>query len=266
MTKTKLYFPGVRAHGFSAMRDANLVLRLGRCDCIFRAPASANPVANDVQAVAKGSIPVGLAQCDAINRDVERGAAVVCLFRSCGPAAVFGRVRPIVVDSLNGVLWTGLLPHVGEKVCSPKWPEPAVANLYAAPSVPVKHVVGLVATAAKHASVASVHAAGRYAVRRFGFGFQSVAHAPTGFCASAFHRVRGQLDLVAASIRDALKQPHGLVVLGFSSVFNGFQKAIGLAGNIQPGFVGHFSTPKKEDYMLYRIRNNKAGGTAATAG
>lgn len=42
--------------------------------------------------------------------------AIPCLFRTGRPSAVVGGIRPIVVDSINGMQGTGTPPHIGQEI------------------------------------------------------------------------------------------------------------------------------------------------------
>lgn len=259
MTKPKLNFPSMRAHGFTTMGDVVLVPSYWLSNGSLMVPAPSYPVANNVQPVAKVSVPRGRAKCFTVNGYMVGGASVVGLFSHSRPSTVVWGVVAIIVDALNGVLRGWLFSHVGQKVGRTLITKPPTANLDSAPAVSVVHGVFGVVAPVQHSPVAAVNAAVSNAVLDLRRRLQLVCHAAARLCIAIASQMARDFNLFSAAVGNTAKKPYGLILFCLSSELNGFEKAVNLAGDVKSRLVGHGrSWLMRKDYMFYRTRNQQA--------
>lgn len=108
----------------------------------LNAPATLQAKADHARSSSDVLRPFARGSGSSVERDGGVGARVLALFASCGPAAIVGRVRAVVVNALNRVIVGWPWPHIDQK--SLKAVEPSSAHGDAAPAVVLEAFVARV--------------------------------------------------------------------------------------------------------------------------
>ena len=169
-----------------------------------------------------------------LNPAILHGAAIVSLLDACRPSAVIGRVRAVVVDTINAVFLGGLRSHVGNE--GREIMDPFIAHGDAA-SAPVRIAWMRLLVAASLGLAPSVvfwavATARLVAVFSGSFGGALVLVTATAMGLAVSQMLRGDL-LDGSAI--ALAQPHRIALLGAEGEYRPSRKL--LAGQVNDSWV-----------------------------
>lgn len=111
--------------------------------------------------------PICQSTCLTVPGDLAIRSRIVSLFRASGPFAVFGTIVSVIINSVNRVVFAGLLSHIGVEIFKS---EPAIAHRDSATAVMPKRPLVGVSTSGQHCSPNPVGRTTTHTMSRFAFG------------------------------------------------------------------------------------------------